>query len=284
VASLAAGRTAGQRLFQEQLTALQNAPNATDWAREVASIGVASPVSREIIANRSRLNILKARANAVDPMSIEGLEIGRQIGIISDEQAALGNEKFRLTDPAFITNTLMVNNPANDIRIRRYYNMSVSEGAQSEAYAERMQNFISEDTISATDAPVDVEHLGPGQRASYGAGLISITESDNFEVFAHEYGHHIEHNNAAVRQAANDFLDRRTAGQTPQQYSGGRLREMVTPDKFYDEYVGKRYGASKYTEIVSMGIHAMMRDPQRFSTEDPEHFALTWDIMHGKIK
>ena len=284
VASLAAGSTAGQRLFQEHLTALQNATNATDWAREVAAIDVASPVSREIIANRSRMNVLKARAKAMDPMSIEGLEIGRQIGILSDEQAALGNEKFRLTDPAFIKDTLMVNNPANDIRIGQHYNMSVSEAAQSKAYAERMQNFISEDTISATDAPVDVEHLSPGGRASYVPGLISITESDDFETFGHEYGHHIEQNNMAVQQAANDFLDRRTAGQTAQQYPGGQKGELVTPDKFYDEYVGKRYGASKNTEIVSMGIHAMLRDPRRFSAEDPEHFALTWDIMHGKIK
>jgi hypothetical protein len=230
------------------------------------------------------MNVLKARAKAMDPMSIEGLEIGRQIGILSDEQAALGNEKFRLTDPAFIKDTLMVNNPANDIRIGQHYNMSVSEAAQSKAYAERMQNFISEDTISATDAPVDVEHLSPGGRASYVPGLISITESDDFETFGHEYGHHIEQNNMAVQQAANDFLDRRTAGQTAQQYPGGQKGELVTPDKFYDEYVGKRYGASKNTEIVSMGIHAMLRDPRRFSAEDPEHFALTWDIMHGKIK
>lgn len=107
-------------------------------------------------------------------------------------------------------------------------------------------------------------------------------------VAAHELGHWLEDNIPNAKAAVTAFLDRRTAGETPQRLrdiTGNRnydRSEIAKPDKFRDPYIGKIYTRGD-TEVLSMGLQYLKENPLAFAREDPEHFALTVDILRGHI-
>lgn len=94
---------------------------------------------------------------------------------------------------------------------------------------------------------------------------------------AHELGHWIEWGDPNVRQSVQDFLNRRTMGEQPQKLAdlfpgyGYRDNEIVKLDKFAEPYMGKIY-AHGSTEILSMGIEQLYRDPIGFAKSDPDYF------------
>ena len=53
---------------------------------------------------------------------------------------------------------------------------------------------------------------------------------------------------------------------------------------FFTEYVGKIYGGIRYngidsTEIISMGIEQMYKNPHQFYLLDKEHFELIYNLF-----
>lgn len=113
----------------------------------------------------------------------------------------------------------------------------------------------------------------------------------------HEIAHHLEEEIKEIREAAQDFYFTRTHGEALQLLSDvtGNPRykayEKTRPDGFFSPYIGKVYGERpiagqptfKASEIISMGLEAMYRDPLKFLDQDPEHFALIWAIVIGEI-
>lgn len=103
----------------------------------------------------------------------------------------------------------------------------------------------------------------------------------------HELGHQIEYSNPSIKQAANDFLERRTAGKevkTLNELTNSTRfepHEVAKEGGFINPYVGKIYG-DKATEVVSMGVEALWRYPSQFIKDDPEHASLIIDILRGR--
>jgi hypothetical protein len=124
----------------------------------------------------------------------------------------------------------------------------------------------------------------PGRRPN----SINLTPWPDQRVIAHELGHILEFNNASVREAALAFLERRTRGEPLELMSklvpesGYEPYERARGDKFRDPYIGKDYGAARWTEVVSMGLEYMFRDPLAFAREDPDMFDFIYDLLRGK--
>ena len=102
--------------------------------------------------------------------------------------------------------------------------------------------------------------------------------------FIHEYGHAVEHNIPGLQAKANEFLKKR-AGNEPlskmfpnnPKYS----KELGWKDKFFNHYCGKQYKTGS-TEIISMGMEEMYKNPHTFFKQDPEYFNFIKGIMWGK--
>lgn len=107
------------------------------------------------------------------------------------------------------------------------------------------------------------------------------------DTIIHEIAHAIEYEHPEVASATADFFSERTAGEALQKLQdlqpgfGYRSYEVAKPDDFYNPYVGRVYKGGPATEIVTMGLERMWRDPLDFWEEDPGHFTFTWKIMTG---
>ena len=120
--------------------------------------------------------------------------------------------------------------------------------------------------------------------------FVNLTASDDKFVALHELGHSLELNNH-VMKAAVDFLERRTAGKSVRQLSevmkGYGIRERYKDGGFFDPYVGKIYRSinpknyqdTYATEVISMGLEQMMRNPRLFYKQDKEHFELIYNLF-----
>ena len=123
--------------------------------------------------------------------------------------------------------------------------------------------------------------------------FVNLAASDDKFVALHELGHSLELNNH-VMKAAVDFLERRTAGKSVRQLSevmkGYGIRERYKDGGFFDPYVGKIYRSinpknyqdTYATEVISMGLEQMMRNPRLFYKQDKEHFELIYNLFFKK--
>jgi hypothetical protein len=131
---------------------------------------------------------------------------------------------------------------------------------------------------------------------------VVVSSRESPSVIAHEIGHCVEYNPEATR-LAQEFRTRRTAGSQEVSFRskfgrGYKSDERGAPDDFkkahlaagYDEkesehrahYTGKRY-ASGSTEVISMGVELLKKDPAAFAKSDPEWFTFTTGIMTGRL-
>lgn len=103
------------------------------------------------------------------------------------------------------------------------------------------------------------------------------------ETMIHEAGHYWEHIDSDQLRLAKDFLDRRTAGEEPVKLKdlfpghGYRDDEITKVDKFKEPYMGKIY--TRATEITSMGLEGVYKDPLGFAQEDPDYFDFIIDSL-----
>jgi hypothetical protein len=120
-------------------------------------------------------------------------------------------------------------------------------------------------------------------RAEYDNGVIKFPKSADMATIIHEAGHAWEDKDIRVSMVVHAFLTQRTQGDKKVKLntlrSGYDKDEVTRPDKFYSPYVGKTYSTA--TEVLSMGVEAMYRNPIRFAKSDPEHFMLTYDLMRN---
>ncbi|MEI6424613.1 MAG: hypothetical protein WCP55_20515, partial [Lentisphaerota bacterium] len=97
--------------------------------------------------------------------------------------------------------------------------------------------------------------------------------------YLHELGHHLEHSHISVGDMARKFYEKRTAGKKLVKmkeldpYGKYDDQEYGRDDTFISKYTGKIY-EDGYTEIISMGLEHLYRDPVEFRLKDPEHFEL----------
>lgn len=129
-------------------------------------------------------------------------------------------------------------------------------------------------------------------RASYDKGKIMLTKTDDPAIAAHEFGHHLEEQ-PWVKERVREFQAKRYKPEEQVKMvdvdpnAGYEPNEIGNPDKMLAvwkgdankaAYTGKTYrdGGS---EIVSMGVELMYRDPVHFAKSDPEYFNLIMGIL-----
>ncbi|HAZ64128.1 MAG TPA: hypothetical protein DCZ72_11040 [Armatimonadetes bacterium] len=100
----------------------------------------------------------------------------------------------------------------------------------------------------------------------------------------HELGHALEISHPEIMSRTRRFLQARTVGQQPRRLSqdyphlGYHDDEYYLPDLWFNDYCGKLYRGGA-TEILSMGLERLVREPIEFVREDPEYAGLILGII-----
>ena len=124
--------------------------------------------------------------------------------------------------------------------------------------------------------------------------FVLLAKEDSVGTAIHEWGHVIEHQHPSIGTAAWAFL-RKRVGEEPtvaltevcpeckyESHERGRKDNFEAAFGSHAHYVGKDYGG-RATEIMSMGLEKLYKDPVTFAKKDPEYFNFVVDILHGKI-
>jgi hypothetical protein len=144
-------------------------------------------------------------------------------------------------------------------------------------FAKAVQRKLSDRTVQIKKETGPVTDLS--ERTNYSSGVITSMGNDAADVMTHEYGHHIESVLGIIPALQQFVLDRATY-QPMQLGKNYGENEKAYPDTFINKYVGKKY--TNATEVVSMGMQALLVEPDLFKKTDPEHFFLTIGILQGK--
>jgi hypothetical protein len=168
---------------------------------------------------------------------------------------------------------------------------------KARAGAEIISRYVSANLIARTKIEV---HALRGNRAFHRDGGIHINSGTSASTAAHEIMHGIEIQNPEVLKASAEFLYSRAAkGEVPQtlrKLTGLHydLREIAIEDDWAkrggDVYSGKvysRFGVStgpqsiRATEVLTMGIERLHRDPLEFYTNDRQYFDFVINILRS---
>lgn len=137
------------------------------------------------------------------------------------------------------------------------------------------------------DRPLTV-NATRSRRSYHQTGALFLSASCDASTGVHEASHFVEFGNSHVHERCLEFLRYRTAGEAARplrQITGNtnyRPNEMARPDKFFNPYCGKDYG-DRATEILSMGVERLTRDPKGFYNTDPEYFNFCVGILRGQL-
>ena len=135
------------------------------------------------------------------------------------------------------------------------------------------------------------------------APIIKVADGVSLKTLVHELGHWMEDERPELLKTMHDFWKRRTQGDAFEDlatlYPDGLGRKMqgefAKKDQWISPYMGKVYfeknkalstlpGPGKTfaaTELVSMGLEMLWKDPVQLALKDPEYFDLIWGIIHG---
>lgn len=121
-----------------------------------------------------------------------------------------------------------------------------------------------------------------------GSGTVYMAEKAPVEVVIHEAAHWLEESDPKIHGKIRDFFEKRTQGEPWQKLSkltgnkNYRDDEVAKPDKWPKAYMGKKTKSDKNSEILSMGMEMMYKDPIGFAKTDPEYFAFIHNTLRGK--
>jgi len=121
---------------------------------------------------------------------------------------------------------------------------------------------------------------------------IYYSASDDIGIIIHEMSHALEYASPRVHREAVAFLNRRKKpGEKLRRLkdlkpgSSYKAHEVCFPDEFKNPYTGKIYGSTaspSSTEIVSMGVEAMYRNPLKFAKDDPDFFDFIYRLLRDR--
>lgn len=123
---------------------------------------------------------------------------------------------------------------------------------------------------------------------AYYDGEIRVNAKDSAATIIHEYGHWAEEHIKGWKQAANDYLNKRTAGAPIKKLKeiepkrGYDDDEIAKEGGFFEPYMGKIY-RDKSTELISMGLEWMQKDPITFAKKDPDMFKWIVKLIQGQL-
>jgi hypothetical protein len=172
-----------------------------------------------------------------------------------------------------------------------HWGKGLSSGATRKKVQEGLEAFagmVPGKYTMVTEARLSVTKLGPKGRAYHQNGTIAISPNDRVATVVHEMGHYLEHTSPTIHNAAQNFLRERTQGEALERLrdvtgnKGYTLKEMTRKDQFFHPYVGKDYG-TRASEVFSMGMEEMVKDPANFFRKDRGHFTLILRMIRGEL-
>jgi len=144
--------------------------------------------------------------------------------------------------------------------------------------------------VKVSHEPITRAHYDHFQR------WMRIKPNEDVGVIIHEWAHNLEYNISGLSEMTHAFIARR-CGDEPVK----KLREALNTTSFDDHergrkdkfdlafgniggyYVGKDYGSTP-TEVISMGVEKMWRDPVEFCKKDPEYASLIIGVLDGSLR
>lgn len=133
--------------------------------------------------------------------------------------------------------------------------------------------------------------------------IVRLSDSVKTHTLVHELAHWMEDERPELFKTMKEFWERRTAGDDFEDIStliphglGDNMKgEYAKKDQWISPYMGKVYfqkgknlttrpvPGAKFaaTELLSMGLEYMWKDPVQLALRDPEYFDLLWGIIHG---
>jgi hypothetical protein len=137
-------------------------------------------------------------------------------------------------------------------------------------------------------AALDASFGKAADRSFYGRGAVYMADKAPVEVVVHEAAHWLEESDPKIHDKVQKFFESRTAGEKWQKLSEltGNSNygdnEVAKPDKWPKPYMGKKTNSDKNSEILSMGMEMMYKDPAGFAKTDPEYFGFIYNTLRGR--
>jgi SPP1 gp7 family putative phage head morphogenesis protein len=165
------------------------------------------------------------------------------------------------------------------------WGQALSQNMQEQAtLAQVWLNDVIPTTRSVAHKPIQTCKIKG--RAFARANIVNMAEDDMATTWIHEAGHTFEAVDKDWLNASNEFLDKRRGTEKLQELrtlTGNKAYkddEVVYEDKFKNPYMGKYYNRQA-TEITSMGLEWLYKDPAGFAKEDPEYFEFIVNMLRG---
>lgn len=156
-----------------------------------------------------------------------------------------------------------------------------------------ISKFFNKDLVEGQSIPLNIKttkrpYFEKTIDISSGKTTLTLGVNKNESVVAHEIGHYIEESAPEIKQTCYKFWEQRTVGdgfefrQLKKDFPGESYSsdEYYKKDNFIDPYMGKIYDKNQ-TEILSMGLQYLLRNPYELATKDPEYFDFIINILHG---
>jgi len=158
-----------------------------------------------------------------------------------------------------------------------------------------LNSLIKKDSFSFTPG---FEKPIKGARAFFSVSTkkVNLDGNEGVDIVVHELMHLIEDENPAFSRTVHEFLKYRVGDEKPISLSAkfpdkkfrederGRKDEF---EKHFDEidsyYVGKTYTGDA-TEIMAMGVQALLKDPGGFAKNDPEYCKFVLFMLRGEYQ
>ena len=132
-------------------------------------------------------------------------------------------------------------------------------------------------------------------RAHCSGRNLALRRDGDVQTIIHEYMHFVEDHNPQMLANSIAFLRYRTDGEKLKSLKSLTgisygAKEKARPDKFFNPYCGKSYALvddnyldATATEVMSMGVEQLYKDPVGFAKSDREYFDFVIANLKGRL-
>lgn len=208
-------------------------------------------------------------------------ELGSRVVELASNQKQLAKELKQYQHEKIHTLVFPTTNAPLNARISDQYVKTKTAKSNFEKLKTEASKMLHADVVKKI-GPVDII-VKKGSRAYYTNGRkeIGLANLTKTETFIHEFGHALEYQFPNAKKQALAFRKSRIGNEKLSPIFKGK-KEVGWKDGFFDHYCGKYYEDGA-TEIISMGLEKMYKDPIIFLNKDPEYFEFIIKVMWGDL-
>lgn len=241
-------------------------------------------------AQEKRVQLLKLQEDLNNPLSTPRLLPKKVIAqfLTNDNIEYYGGAKTNEKVNAILQNArklIYVDNPTKintnntvlDKKRKKEYQDGIKELSQMVEIPE-LANYI-----------LSIREIRPGQRSCcWPTGTIDMGTTEKATLI-HEAGHWIEFSSPLIHREVVNFYNKRTTGEEIVKLKDAHPQlnyldyEVTKVDKWIHPYMGKVYGNNMTsTEVLSMGLELMYKNPIYLAKNDPEMFDFIYTVVRQR--